>query len=105
MRAARRDVALHAQAVQVGVDHAPCAGVGGRGRDVLGGQPAFHIPAAPHGGVVLADQAHHLVAKQPAHVQIIRRLGPVADHHIHVALGQVRVVMRVSRQGQYLDGA
>ena len=55
--------------------------------------------------MVLVHQAHHLVTKQTAHVQVIRRLGPVANHHIHIALGQVGVVMRISRQGQDFNRA
>ncbi|MNT52561.1 hypothetical protein D3C72_1895930 [compost metagenome] len=38
-------------------------------------------------------------------MQVVRRLGPVADHHVHLALRQVRVIVRVGRQGQDLDGA
>ena len=73
--------------------------------DVFGGQPVGLGPAPAHGRVVLFDQAHHLVAKQAAHVQVIRRLGPVANHHIHIALGQVGVVVRIGRQGQDFNRA
>ena len=105
MRAARRHLALQAHAGQLVVDHAARARIGGRGRDVLGLQPLGRIPAAAHGRVLGADQADHLVLEQAGHVQALRRLGPVADHHVHIALGQLHFVVRVAVERQDVHGA
>ena len=86
MRAASGDVTRQAQASEVIVDHAACAGMRGGGRDVLGSQPGLLRPFAAQGGMLVAHQADHLVGKQLAQMQIIGRLRPVADHDIAVAL-------------------
>ncbi len=98
-------MARQAQAVQVVVDHAARAGVGGHGGHVLGVEPVGLGPAPAHRRVVVADQAHHLVTEQAAQVQILRRLGPVADDHVHLALGQLVAVVGLAAEGMDFNGA
>ena len=86
MRAAGGDVALHPKSSQVIVDHALGAGVRGCGGDVLGGEPRSGRPFAAKRGMLIAHEADHFVRKQFTHVQIIGRLGPIANHDIAITL-------------------
>ena len=72
---------------------------GWAGRDVLmaASQSARSSPA--HRGWSRFDQAK--TTSSPNRRPMCRssgRLGPVANHHVHIALGQVGVVMRTGRQ-------
>jgi hypothetical protein len=66
---------------------------------MLAVQVLLHRPAAAGGGrVVVGHQAHHLVADQPAQVQLFRRPQPVADDQVDIAGGQVAAVVELARQ-------
>ena len=101
MRATHRDAAREALGGEVLVDHAARTGVKRHRCDVLTVEVLPLVPrprTQAHDGVILGDQAHHLVAQQPAQVQFTRGFEPVADDQVHLAGGQAAPIVELGRQ-------
>ena len=103
MRAAHADATAQTRLRQQIVDHAACARVGRRGRDMLAGEVFVHRPAPAHHRVPVGHQAHDLVLEQASDVQVGGRRQPVAHHQIDLAGGQALAIVGVGGERQDFD--
>ena len=100
VRALHPAVAAHAQGGEARLHHAALGDRIGHRHDVRGPQVALGAELALGGPrMVLGHEADDVVLQQRGAVQVLGRLGPVADHDVDRAVlqGQLVVVLRAER--------
>jgi hypothetical protein len=92
-------VAADAAGRQHGVDDAALADRVGHRHDVGGALVVVGRQRLAGEGVAPRHEAHDLVLQQHRQVHAVGRFGPVADHHVQVALGQGALEIELRSEG------